>query len=149
MVFANMISQFQLVSKKNFLWGMVNLLVVLPLFLYACAMVLYISYKEKSLTRHYIEILLDPIIIVLILLIILNVITDYISYKQNKVFWLKKSLFLFNIAYMIFLIAKLKPDVSRMSDWIFFGLALSFLFYKVFSYYRYYQLYIQSEAIHT
>lgn len=130
-------SELYQVSKKNVLWGLFNLAVSIPFFIFGLATVSYISYKKESFFDYYLEYLFQPIVIILIGLITLNTIADYIIYKQNKVFWLKKLLFISNISYIIFFVEKLGYYMSHTSDFIFFLLAFSFLLYKVFRYYFY------------
>ena len=138
-------SNLKKVSKNNFIFGLIGLFLVVPFFIYGFATVSYVSYKNKEISSYYLQFLFEPVILFLIVLLVFNIIADFMIYAKDKALLLKKILLFFNFCYIMFLVLKFIPTNGQLADLVFFAIAICILFYKVFRYYWYYKNFIKSQ----
>ena len=125
------------ISRKNFIFGIVNLIIPIPIFFGGLATVEYITYnKSKSFFSCVVEFIFNPWLFPLIFLVLMNSIVDYIVYRNLKKNYLKKILMVLNLIYIFSITVRFynSPPV------VFFIGFLSLFLYKTFRYYQYYKI---------
>lgn len=130
------------ISKSNFFWGILNCFIVLPLLVYVSGFVLYHDNKGVlELNDYRWQFFAEPMVFILILLVAVNMIVDFLVYKNPKKAILKKCLMFFNIIYILWFIINTLFSYSYLGgDNIFLCFLLVILTYKLFRYYKYYKL---------
>lgn len=130
------------ISKQNFLWGLCNIFIVLPLLVSGLAFVSRHDEGDRSieLSEYFTGFLMEPVIFILFCLVVANTIVDFFVFKNNGKSILKKLLMIFNLFYIFFVILRVIFLSDGVEDFVVLGVLILILFYKIFRYYEYYKL---------
>lgn len=138
-------SKLRILSKKNMYCELLFLFFLAPMFLYLSAIVYRIDARQKSVNEYFVELLTFPIISTFFLLLILNFFADFINYKKNNFFYLKKIAIILNLSYILFVLFTvfknlIYKNLNGYYAFIFLFIPILILFfYKVYKYYGYYK----------
>lgn len=130
------------ISKKNIKYGIFNTFFLFPFFIWIMANILYYSdEKKKEIEFYALDFLFNPYVFSIFSFTAINLMVDFLSYKNLKWSRLKILLFLANTTCMIFLLELyLDRDVSNIYVFYFCLSFVLFIFYKIHRYYQYYKL---------
>lgn len=128
------------VSKSNFLWGILNTFVTLPLLVYVSTLMISDEDKWQFDFNHYLfQVLQQPMLFSLIILVVVNAIVDFLVYKNHQKAILKIRLMFVNLAYLLFMIFKVLFFNTGTDNYVIFGVLVAILIYKLFRYHQYYR----------
>lgn len=112
-------------ARRNSIYGISNVLLLMPLLVWSQLMYLSSTQKLPISWAMFVQVVSAPLFLTFIGLLLLNLGLDILVSKQPRYVRLRKSAFVLNIAFMLFLIVK------------GFYLIIPFLLYKLLSYFRY------------
>lgn len=112
-------------SRRNIIYGATNVLLVFPLLLLSVAS--YTAYGQQQALSWAIfwQVLSQPLALVFLALLVGNLLLDIVLSRQVQWLWLRKLLFVPNLAFIVLLIVQ--------GNYVL----IPFLLYKLFSYFRY------------
>lgn len=134
------LNEIKAISKSNFLLGILNAFIILPLFIYLAAFVLYHEDKgQLHLSEYGLKFLLEPTVFALCLLVVMNAIVDFWVYQNPQKAVFKMGFMLLNLFYILWMITRGFIDGS-VESYVISGVLLFILMYKLFRYREYYYI---------
>lgn len=125
------------VSKVNFIWGLINVLLSFPILAYGFATVMRIEHNKKPMSEYILDFLLDPKFLFFYIPVILNLMIDISVYKNSNNYKMKLYILPINLCFFLYIFY---ISIDNKTP-IFFPIFLFLITcYKIYKYYQYYKL---------